>query len=85
MTLEEDVARALKALTEQTGDPFKKVVNELLRLGLEARLAPPAPRQYELEPASLGERLPDVDLDRALSLAGELEDAEIVRKLQLRK
>jgi hypothetical protein len=26
-----------------------------------------------------------VDLDRALRLAGELEDAEILRKLELRK
>jgi len=26
-----------------------------------------------------------IDLDKALRLAGELEDAEIVRKLQLRK
>jgi hypothetical protein len=26
-----------------------------------------------------------VDLDRALSIAGDLEDAEIVRKLRLRK
>ena len=28
---------------------------------------------------------PGVDLDKALSLSGELEDAEVVRKLELRK
>jgi hypothetical protein len=28
---------------------------------------------------------PGVDLDRSLRLAGELEDAELVRKLALRK
>jgi hypothetical protein len=28
---------------------------------------------------------PGVNLDKALSLAGELEDAEVLRKLELRK
>ena len=85
MTLDDDVARAVKRLTEDRGEPFKKVVNDLLRLGLEARLEPPAPRRVEIPSASLGRVKPGIDLDRALRLAGDLEDAEIARELELRK
>lgn len=85
LTLDDDVARALRSLTEERGEPFKKVVNDLLRLGLEARLDPPAPRRVEIPPASLGRLKPGIDLDRALRLAGDLEDAEMARELELRK
>lgn len=85
MTLDEDVAEALKAVVDERGEPFKKIVNDLLRLGLEARLSPPPPRSYRLEPTSLGRLRPGVDLDRVLRLAGELEDQEMARELELRK
>jgi hypothetical protein len=39
---------------------------------------------YRLTSRRLGLR-PGVDLDHALHLAGELEDAETIRKLELRK
>lgn len=85
LTLEDDIAEALKERSERTGEPFKAVVNATLRSGLEAELAPPPPRRYRLETASLGATVREVDLDRALRLADALEDAEIARKLELRK
>lgn len=85
LTLEDDIASALKERSERTGEPFKVVVNETLRRGIEAELTPPPARRYRLEPAPLGETVRDVDLDKALRLADALEDAEIARKLELRK
>jgi hypothetical protein len=42
-----------------------------------------SPQPYRLASRRLGLR-PGVDLEHALRLAGELEDAETVRKLELR-
>ena len=81
LTLDEDVAAALQRLSQERGVSFKEVVNSTLRVGLHGgRQAKP----YRVPTRPLGLR-PGVDLDKALSLAAELEDAETVRKLHLRK
>jgi len=41
-------------------------------------------RPYRVRPRKLRAR-PGVNLDKALQLAGELEDAETLRKMRLRK
>ncbi len=84
MTLESDVARALREEVARSGRPLKAVVNEALRAGLASGKARPA-RRYRLKPVSLGGVLPGVDLDKALALAEVLEDREIARKLEMRK
>jgi len=61
---------------------FKEALNASVRRGLDT--AKISTRPYRLPTRSLGAK-PGVDLDRALALAGGLEDAEIVRKLSLRK
>ncbi len=85
LTLDDRIAKALKALAHDSGKPFKQVLNETLQAGLAAREAPPRARPYRVKPASLGGVLPGVDLTKALRLAGSLEDEEIARKLELRK
>lgn len=85
LTLDDELAAALKSKAEQMGLPFKTVVNSVVRLGLEAELAPPPARIYHLEPASLGESRTEYDLDKALQLADAIEDSELARKLELRK
>jgi hypothetical protein len=85
LTLEDDVAAALKEKAERTGRKFKDVVNEALRAGIASGFRAPASRRYRLEPTHLGGVAPGVDLDKALQLAGSLEDEEYVRKLELRK
>ena len=85
LTLEERLARSLKEIAHRSGKPFKQVVNETLEAGLSARKAPPRARRYRLKPASLGQPLPGIDLDKALQLADALEDVEIARKIELRK
>lgn len=84
LTIDDRIAKALKALAYRAGKPFKQVVNETLAAGLTARETPPA-RPYRVKPASLGGVVPGVDLTKALRLAAALEDEEIARKLELRK
>ena len=85
LTLDDDIAVALKEAAYRTGRSFKAAVNETLRAGLAALEAPPKPRRYRVKPAALGGVLPGIDLDKALRLADALEDEGIARKLELRK
>lgn len=80
--LDPDVDARLRALARERGVPLRTVVNDALRAGMHphANDSPP----YTLPSRRLGVR-PGIDLDQALRLAGELEDDEIVRKLDLRK
>lgn len=82
VTLDPDVAAALKALAAEQGMPFKQVLNASLRRGLGRDRAGDTP--YRVPSQRLGLRH-GVDLDRAGRLASDLEDAELVRKLELRK
>ncbi len=85
LTIEDRIAKALKALAHRSGKSFKQVLNETLQAGLAAREAPAKPRPYRVKPASLGGVLPGVDLTKAVQLADLLEDEEVARKLALRK
>jgi plasmid stability protein len=85
LTIEDDLAQALKERAFRTGRSFKAVVNEALRSGLDAAETRPNPRRYRLKAAALGGVRPGVDLDKALRLAETLEDREIGRKLEQRK
>lgn len=82
ITLDADLAAKLKAAARERGTSFKAVVNDAIRSGFESDRR--AARPYKMQTRSLGVR-PDVNLDRASRLAADLEDAEIVRKLDLRK
>ena len=84
LTLDDRIAKALKALAHRSGKPFKQVVNETLHAGLTAREAP-KPMPYRVKAASLGGVMPGFDIVKALRLASVLEDEEIARKLELRK
>lgn len=82
VTLDDDVAAAVQRVARERGMSFKAALNMALRAGLAA--GAPASRDYVAPARPLGLR-PGVDLDKALRLAGSLEDEEIVRKLELRK
>jgi hypothetical protein len=82
VTLDPDVAVKVRALARERGISFKDAINTLLRRGLSER--PAAPRPYRLPTHEMRLR-PGIDLDKALALAAELEDAETIRKLELRK
>ena len=84
LTLDDDVAADLKRQARKSGRPFREVLNDAVRRGLQAR-ATPAKAPYRLKPVSLGGVLPGVDLDRALRLADALEDEATARELEMRK
>ena len=78
ITLEPDVATRLQAFSRRTGKTFKQAVNEAVREGLSA------PKTLRAEPFvqpthAMGKM--KVDLTKALSLAGELEDQAAIAKL----
>lgn len=83
VTLDPDVAAKLKQEARERGVSFKEALNSSVRRGLSGGRGA-ASRPYRVPTRRLGAR-PGVDLDRALSLAAGLEDAEVVRKLSLRK
>ena len=53
LTLDDDVASLLKKEVRRSGDPFKQVVNRLLRSGLSAAKQP-GRRPFKVTPWSLG-------------------------------
>lgn len=81
--LDPDIDARLRALARERGVPLRVVLNDALRAGLRPASGGEAP-PYVLPSRRLGLR-PGVNVDKALSLAGELEDEEILRKLELRK
>lgn len=85
LTIDDGIARDLKEIARRSGKSFKVVVNEILRAGLDAAKSGPRPHRYRVKPESLGDPLPGIDLDKALSLADRLEENEIAQKLGLRK
>jgi predicted transcriptional regulator len=82
VTLDPDVAAKLRFLARERGVSFKAALNDAVRAGVggEGHTA----RPYRVPARRMGVR-EGVDLDHAGRLLGELEDAEIVRKLALRK
>jgi hypothetical protein len=85
LTIDDKLAAALKKRAFETGKSFKEVVNEALRAGLTAKQVLPKAKPFKVKPVSMGGPMPGVNLDKALQLAGELEDEEIIRKMRLRK
>lgn len=81
MVLDADVAARLKAIARERGISFRQALNQAVRAGLGARRAR---ARFEQLTQPMGLR-PGVDLDKALRLAGALEDEEITRKLEMRK
>ncbi len=82
LTLDPDVDAKLRALARARRISFKAAVNAVLRRGLAEESDPS--RTFHVDAAPLGLR-PGINLDRALTLAGEMEDEETVRKLEMRK
>jgi hypothetical protein len=83
VTLDPDVAAKLKEEMRRKDISFKEALNSSVRRGLERSEAKARP--YRLPPSQPMKARPGVNLDKALQLAGELEDAETIRKLHLGK
>jgi len=56
LTLYPDIAAKARRAVSQTGLPFKEVVNQALRAGLDQVLAPRSCRKYRTKPRPMGLR-----------------------------
>jgi hypothetical protein len=80
ITLDPDAAALIQRRMRERGVSFKQAVNDAIRAGIgEQRRGEP----FRTHTAPMG--TPTVNLDRALQLAAELEDEELVRKTRLGK
>ena len=84
LTIEDSIMAKLKEESFRSGLPLKTVVNKRLQLGLQVdEEQKQADEPYTSEAFHMGKVY--FNLDKALQLAGELEDEKILRKMELRK
>jgi len=76
ITLEPDVYSLIQRRLEVPGTSLKSVVNEAIRSGLASRQR----EKFRTKTAAMGQ--PTVNLDHALRLAGELDDATTIHLLE---
>lgn len=76
VTLDPDCEQIVRRLMRERGLTFKEAINQAIRTGS----ASPSALAFRTQTADLGESA--VNLDRALQLAGDLEDDELVRKMR---
>jgi hypothetical protein len=79
VTLDPDTAALIRQRMRERGISFKQALNEAIRAGAAEHRGEP----FRTVTAALG--VPTVNLDRALQLAAELEDEELVRKMRVGK
>ncbi len=75
LTLEPDAEAIVRRMMKERSMSMKQAVNQLIRQGAPDRREP-----FRTKTASLG--VSTVNLDRALQLAGDLEDDELVSKMR---
>lgn len=72
LTLDEDVAAKLKERSRRTGQSFKQVVNDVLRIGLNVRRRRAVRTRFQVRARDLGLR-PGIRLDNIGELLEQLE------------
>lgn len=79
VTLDDDTLVIVRRLMRERRISFKQALNDAIRQGARQRRATTV---FRTRTADLG--VPSVKLDRALQLAGELEDEELIRRQRRR-
>ena len=83
MTLDPDVERLIRDAMRERAVSFKEALNEAARIGLRGRGRKHA-RKFVQKTFRMGEGQ-EFRWDKALAVAGSIEDEELTRKLSLRK
>lgn len=73
VTLDPDVEELIRRRMGERGQSFKEALNDAVREGVRARRS-----AFSTAVHAMGQ--PNVVLDRALRLAGDLEDEELIRR-----
>lgn len=79
VTLDADTEQIVRARMAERGVSFKQALNDVIREGAADR---PAPAPFKTRVHAMG--IAVVGLDRALALASDLEDDELLHKLSKR-
>lgn len=79
VTLDDDVIQLVRRRMTEQQVSFKKALNDAVRDGAAGR---PNPRAFSTRLVDMG--VPAVNLDRALQVAAELEDEELIRRQRRR-
>ncbi len=82
--LDDDLMLDLKAKAQSEGISLARMLNRTLRTGLKVERERPAIRQ-QFQQNSYAMGTPLVDVDKALALAGTLDDQEVIQKMSLRR
>jgi plasmid stability protein len=80
--LDDDLIKQLRDRAHKQRRSSKAVLDEVVRAGL-GKTATPRRKKITFPTYNMGQ--PAVDMTKALALAAEMEDQEIIRKLQLGK
>jgi hypothetical protein len=75
LTLDDDVAAKLRSEARRSGEPFKQVVNRLLRIGLHARAQSKALPPFKVKARDLGLR-PGFSYDNVSELLERMDQIE---------
>ncbi|MGA8757717.1 MAG: hypothetical protein WB611_15540 [Stellaceae bacterium] len=73
LTLDEDVVVKLKAESQRARRPFREIVNDALRRGLESRRATAQRRVFKIAARDLGNLRPGLSLDNVAELIEHVE------------
>ncbi len=82
--IDDDLMTTVKARATGEGVSMTKMLNRVVRLGLEA-MSLKAEKSTPYRETTFRMGRPQVDLDKALALAASLEDDETLCKISLRK
>ena len=82
VTLDPDVQALLKKAMRTRDASFKQALNDAVRMGLRTGAAK-APQPFVQRSFEMG--VPAVDLSKANALVGELEDQELIARMQRRE
>jgi hypothetical protein len=72
LTLDDDVAAKLRAEARRSGEPFKQIVNRVLRTGLNVRAQAASIPPFKVKARPLGLR-PGFNYDRVWELIEQIE------------
>lgn len=79
ITLDPDVEQLLKSAIRERDITFKEAVNGAIRAGLKG--VPVKRRRFRQQTFPMGPAAPGLNWDKALQIASQLEDEEIVKKM----
>jgi hypothetical protein len=81
LTVEDHLAAKLKEAARKQNRPFKEIINEALRRGLEAAEESRKARRFRVKPMSMGAK-PGIDYDKINQLLDEMEGEQLAVKMK---